>query len=220
MPKRGSHTWIVGAVVALTTLAGAHVSRADGASVSHAEAAYARGALREANRLFLASLREAGHTRDELVRIHLHLGIIAGANGAERTSSAHFAIALAIEPGLPVPAELAGRDRSRFEQARPERPLAVGISAPAHVHEGAPIEVTLELAGAPPRAIDHLELTCGAVSVPVEPIRHGGRLDGGRATIAADACPGPEVTLVTTARNAFGGTLAHHEARVTRGAPR
>jgi len=204
-------------LVALATLVGTRVSRADGASVASAEATYARGALRAANRLFLASLREPGHTREELVRIHLHLGIIAGASGAERTSSAHFAIALALEPTLPTPVELAGRDRARFEQARPARPLAVSIVAPAHTPPGHPITIDMELSNAPPHTVDHLELTCGGQSVPVEAIGRGTELRGGRATVSPDTCPGSNVTIVATARNAFGGVLAHHEAHVSRG---
>ena len=207
--------------IALATLAHADVSRADGASIASAEATYAQGSLRAANRLFLASLREPGHTREELIRIHLHLGIIAGASGAERTSSAHFAIALALDPTLATPVELAGRDRLRFEQARPARPLSVSFVAPAHAPPGQPITITVELSNAPPRAVDHVELTCGGQSVPVEPIRRGGELQGGRATFQPDTCAGADLTLVATARNAFGGALGHHEAHVSRGeAPR
>jgi len=116
-----------------------------------------------------------------------------------------------------VTPELAGRDRSRFEQARPARPLTVSIPAPAPVPPGTPIVIHVELAHAPPRAVDRLELTCGGVSVQVEPIRRGGELAGARASLGPDTCPGSDVVLVATARNAFGGTLAHHEARVSRG---
>lgn len=216
MQSRRRITGVTLALVVMTTLAGVHVSRADAVSIAHAEAAYARGALREANRLFLASLREPGHTREELVRIHLHLGIIAGASGAERTSQAHFAIALAIDPALPVPAELAGRDRSRFEQARPAHPLTLSVEATPGPATAGALSLMLRLAHAPPRGVDHVELACAGTSIPVEPVRRGGTLQGGRASIGPDTCPGAELALVATARNSFGGVLAHHEARIPR----
>ncbi|MFO0712229.1 MAG: hypothetical protein U0353_20430 [Sandaracinus sp.] len=191
--------------VALSTPASA-----DDASLRAADAAYTRGALREAERLYEAALAEPGNGRDDLVVIHVHLGILAAAHGAERTARTHFTIALALDPHLPAPSELAGRDRSRFEQERPRE----GLALEAHVERAAEgvaaegVEVVGHIEHAPAGLVHHLELRCQGASAAVAPV---GR--DGRARLHTARCEGPTIV----ARESHGGVLA--EAAVSEGAP-
>lgn len=173
---------------------------ADDASVLAAEAAYARGALREANRLFLAALREPGHERAELVRIHLHLGILAGAMGAERTARSHFAIALALDPALAAPPELAGRDRSRFEQERPAHGLSLAIEA---VSDESGRALVVRPTHAPPRLVARIEVRCGDDVLHASPLS---RADPAavRVTLSSSGCTRG---LSITALDVHGGAL-------------
>ncbi|MBN8612325.1 MAG: hypothetical protein J0L92_17145 [Deltaproteobacteria bacterium] len=155
-------------------------ARADDGALAAAEAAYSRGALREANRLFLASLRQAGHERDALVRIHLHLGILAGATGAERTARTHYAIALALDPTLSAPSELAGRDRSRFEQERPDHGLSVVVE-----REGTS-ELVVRVWHAPPRLVRRVVVRCGDRVIETAPIGRGSEISAVRASTGCD----------------------------------
>jgi hypothetical protein len=173
-------------------------ARADAPSLAAAEATYARGALREAQRAFQSLLREPSLDRATLARVHLHLGILAGASGAERTASGHFAIALALEPALETPPELAGRDRARFERARQADALAI-VAATADA--GA---VEARVTGAPPGLVESLTLTCGdevvATSAPPRP-------ETLRATVPPEHC----AVVHVTARDVHGHVLAHRE---------
>ncbi len=190
---------------------------AEDATIASAEAAYARGALREANRLFVAAWHEPGHDRAELVRIHVHLGILAGAMGAERGSSAHFAIALALDPQLATPAELGGRDRARFERARRGAALALHLEAPTHAETGASFRVEVSVTAAPAGLVRRVELACSGTALPAEATLRAGQLDGATATVPAGACGTADVVIIATALDEFGGVLAHHEARIVRG---
>lgn len=177
------------------------ISPGDAAGIASAEAAYARGSLREANRLFLAALRQPGHERGALVRIHLHLGILAGAMGAERTARSHFAIALALDPALTAPAELAGRDRSRFEQERPARGLSLSVETVSV--EGTPALV-VRAQNAPPRLVARIEARCGGEALATSPAGRGDP-SAVRVSVASAACGGGVDLL---ALDAHGGVLA------------
>ena len=91
----------------------------DASALTRADAAYARGALLEASRAYEAALREPGHDREALVRIHLRLGVTSIARRQERAAQEHFRAALALDPTLSAPAELAPDARARFEALRP-----------------------------------------------------------------------------------------------------
>ena len=174
--------------------------------IASAEAAYTRGALREANRLFLQALRQPGHERAELVRIHLHLGILAGAMGAERTARSHFAIALALDPTLGAPPELAGRDRSRFEQERPARALSLSVEA---LSEDTGPALLVRAQNAPPRLVARIEARCGEAALPTTPAGRGDP-SAVRVSVGSAACAGIELL----AFDVHGGVLAreHHAA--------
>ncbi len=182
-------------------------ARADDGALAAAEAAYARGALREANRLFLASLRQPGHERDALVRIHVHLGILAGATGAERTARNHFAIALAIDPAVATPTELAGRDRSRFEQERPAHGLSVAVERDAEAGASASSFV-VRVWHAPPRLVRSIGVRCGEAQLPTTPLGRGSELSAVRV---AASCPG---AVAVTLLDEHGGALLRYEHAV------
>ena len=175
-------------------------ARADDGALAAAEAAYTRGALREANRLFLASLRQPGHERDALVRIHLHLGILAGATGAERTARTHYAIALALDPTLSAPSELAGRDRSRFEQERPDHGLSVVLE-----REG-PSEATfvVRVWHAPPRLVRRVVVRCGERVIETASIGRGSEISAVRASTGCDQ------HVAVQLEDEHGGVLLRH----------
>jgi hypothetical protein len=194
--------WVLTLAIGLciASMLGASRVAADDASIVAAEAAYGRGALREANRLFLAALREPGHERAELVRIHVHLGILAGATGAERTARNHFAIALAVDPSLAVPSELAGRDRSRFEQERPARALALSVE-PSADESGAAL--VIRASNAPVHLVARIEVRCGSQVLAPSPLS---RTDPSNVRVSLGSAACAEGVSIT-ALDGHGGIL-------------
>jgi hypothetical protein len=176
-------------------------AHADDGSLAAAEAAYTRGALREANHLFLASLRQPGHEREALVRIHLHLGILAGATGAERTARSHYAIALALDPTLRAPSELAGRDRTNFERERPDHGLSVAVER----DDASEATFVVRVWHAPPRLVRRIVVRCGERVIDTTPIGRGSDISAVRASTACDQRVGVQL------EDEHGGVLLRHE---------
>lgn len=129
------------AVLALVTVAGA--ARAQ--SIEEADAHYAATELDQARRAYLQALAASRLGPREVAHAHRRLGTIAAALGDEATARAAFRRALAIQPDLAAPADLAPDQREAFEALRAVvRPLLLHIEETSRDDEEVTLAASIE----------------------------------------------------------------------------
>lgn len=191
-------------VVGLTAFASIATAQ-EPSSLALAESAYRRGALRDARRRFEATLVEPGHERDELVRIHYVLGLLTYASGG--SPDEHFAVALALDPTLATPSELAPADRARFEALRPAHALMLELELPSQVAPDEGFLVACVVAHAPRGLVD-------AVIVRAAGLETSGASDRITLEVPAGTFGDESLTVTATALDEHGGVLARTERAV------
>jgi tetratricopeptide (TPR) repeat protein len=104
-------------VVGMVTAVLAGQASAQETTVSAADRAYAEGRFDEAVAGYEGALRR-GLDRDALHRAHLQLGVLRAIMGERDAARRHFALALAMRPDTPAPAELDPGLRAELEELR------------------------------------------------------------------------------------------------------
>ncbi|QQR90013.1 MAG: hypothetical protein IPJ88_17960 [Myxococcales bacterium] len=89
-------------------------------SIDLAQQAYDEGKLDLALQLFESAKKESPYSDEELVAIHLHIGILRGARGEAQEAKSAFKKAFALNPQLEAPPELSPSLRAIFFEAKSE----------------------------------------------------------------------------------------------------
>lgn len=120
-PFTATAAWLIGISLTMAVLTQTSVVWAEQGALDNALAAYGRGELDQALEGFEAALRQGGNSADQLVTIHVHLGVLRGAESDLESARRSFEIALVLNPMLSTPDELGGQLRSSFNDLRAAR---------------------------------------------------------------------------------------------------
>lgn len=203
--------------IAVATVALASSARGEQATLEDALGAYSRGELDQALEGFELALSRGGNSADQLVDIHVHLGVLRGASGDVDAARRAFEVALALDPMLSAPAELGGQLRSVFDDirgARSGRRMAMSLRI---IDE---TSVELVVTSAPLGLVSTLQIR--ALSPENGQELWSRPIDGaGPATLAlpGDLWQGDDhalVTLVAEAQDRYGNTFARGQVELQR----
>lgn len=182
--------WTLAAAVAAVAIVASSSARAEGSGLRAALSAYDHGELDQALAAFDAALRSGQNGPEDLVTIHVHLGVLRGAGGDVEAARRSFEIALALNPSLPTPSEAGGQLRALFEDLRAAR-AGRGLSVELRPVPGGGARVEAAAVNAPPGLVAGLRLR--ATSGPQAQNAWARELD----------VPGPSIVMVPD--EAFGG---------------
>jgi tetratricopeptide (TPR) repeat protein len=205
-------------IAVAAVLATSATARAEESRLQAALSAYDQGELDQALEAFDAALRSGLNGPEDLVTIHVHLGVLRGAGGDVEAARRSFEVALALNPALPTPSEAGGQLRTLFEDlraARAGRGMAVELR-PA----GGGARVEAAAINAPPGLVAGLRLR--ATSGPQAPSAWTRELNvpGPSIVMVPDEAFGGEAILALSvdALDEHGNRLARALAEVARGA--
>lgn len=187
---RTTARWILTVAMAAAAVAASTPARGEEAGLRAALAAYDQGELDQALAAFDAALRSGQNGPEDLVTIHLHLGVLRGAGGDVDAARRSFEIALALNPSLPTPSEAGGQLRVLFEDLRAAR-AGRGLAVELRPSQEGGARVEAAAVNAPPGLVAGLRLR--ATSGP----------QGSGAWTRELNVPGPSVVMVPD--EAFGG---------------
>jgi len=198
-------------VLALCSTAGAEERSLDAALE-----AYDRGELDQALADFEAVLASGTNAPDDLVTIHVHLGILRGVGGDLESARRSFQTALALNPMLAAPSELGGQLRSLFEDLRSAR---AGRRLVVELRPQGDTTFEVSASNAPPGTVSSIRVVARAQ--PGGPSLWERRMDGpGPTTVTVPAATWPQrvETLVLTveAFDRSGNRLSLREAELAR----
>lgn len=193
------------------------VARAEQEVLDAALATYGRGELDQALEGFEAALQIGDNSADQLIAIHIHLGILRGAGSDLESARRSFEVALALNPMLPTPDELGGQLRNDFEDlrsARSGRRLMVEVRPEAN----AAIEVAA--ANAPPGLVSTLGLRAtdpgGGTELWTRSVDGAGPTTVALPAVLWQASDRTIVSLVVDALDVHGNLLARGEEELQR----
>jgi tetratricopeptide (TPR) repeat protein len=132
--------------------------------------AYRAGQLDVALERFGEALRAPGNGPAELAQIHLHLGILRTSLGDLPAARRAFEVALALDPDLEAPRELAPASRAAFEEVRAasagER-LVVEVRATGEASRSRQTPLSVAAARAPAGLVARIDIEAGPEGGPV-----------------------------------------------------
>jgi len=198
----------------LLTLAPATLALGQARAVDEALGAYQDGELYRALELFTAALEAPGNSPEDLVNIHLHLGILKGSLADMDGARSAFESALAIDATLSAPEELnpdLGALFSEVSSGRGGRSLTLNVSAPSSVEANRPVSLAVRVNGAPAGLVASVRAGAtapgggDAVTTEAAPLSDG----AAQLTLPAAAWRGAvRLRVETRAFDSFGGIVA------------
>ena len=208
-------------LAAAVAIAAVTPARGERAGVEAALEIYDQGELDRALDAFEAALGAGGNRPEDLVTIHVHLGVLRGAGGDTEAARRSFETALALNPMLPAPSELGGQLRSLFEDLRSARSGRVlGVEVRPLSEDGASGRVEAAAVNAPPGLVASLRIEAsGARGGAASWTRTLTGAGPSVVTVPDEAFAGaPLVSLSVAALDAQGNVLARADTELGRAA--
>ena len=183
-----------------------------------AETAAGDGDFERASDLLLTVIHDPRRVSADVARAYALLGVVRATLGEEAAASQAFDWALALDPGLPTPAELGPAQRAMLDRLRAERhgrALAVTLDAPSSASVSEAATLSASATGAPTG--ESVRVTITAWPDDDESAAIDAEGDGHvELVIAAGAFRSAHEIHVRAEVSAGGPALAHDDARIAR----